>query len=84
MTVKAVHGIRRACTITLTLTKTVHGGSHCAVEKEAKRAMHIDYKNLPRPPGRFLNLKLEKNENPSYILIYSTTDNQPYTITHIA
>lgn len=28
MPVKAVHGTRGACTITLTLTKTVHGGSH--------------------------------------------------------
>jgi hypothetical protein len=34
--------------------------SHYAVAKEAKRAMHIDYKNLPRAPGRFLKLKLEK------------------------
>lgn len=47
MVVKAVHGTRRACTITLTLTTTVHGGSHCAVAKEAKCATHIDNKNLP-------------------------------------
>ena len=37
--------------------------SHCAVAKEAKRAMCIDYENLPRAPGRFLKLKLEKRKH---------------------
>ena len=43
MPVKAVHGKRRACTITLTLTKTVHGKAMRSGER-AKRAMCIDYK----------------------------------------
>ena len=48
------------------VNEKVHGGSHCAVEKEAKRAMHIDYNNLPRPLGRLLKLKLVKRKSKLY------------------